>query len=306
MRGYGGIDFVVYNDDEVEIIAKWDVDDIFSSDFVAFSKDGNHVYIKDSTKTSTSSLVKINLKTKNRKLIYNDKNFDIEYILFYNITGKLAGLSVYKDRRDWIIFDDEFGQDFNILISLDLGDFEILSRDQEDELWIVRYEKDISGVQYYLYNRKNKDIESLFHTNEKLLKYDLYSMNPIEFNARDGVKLRGYITMPKEKKKDIPLVVNVHGGPQSMDKWGFNPFVQWIVSQGYVCLQINFRGSIGYGKEFTKMGYKEWGGKMQDDIIDGVSYAISEYNIEKNRICIYGGSYGGGGIIRCCFQFRYI
>jgi dipeptidyl aminopeptidase/acylaminoacyl peptidase len=119
-------------------------------------------------------------------------------------------------------------------------------------------------------------------------------MNPITYTTRDGLTIHGYLTIPRGSEgKNLPLVVNPHGGPTARDNWGFNPEVQLLASRGYAVFQMNFRGSAGYGRSFMEAGFKEWGKKMQDDISDGVQWLVSEGIADPKRVAIYGASYGG-------------
>ena len=121
-------------------------------------------------------------------------------------------------------------------------------------------------------------------------------MQPIAFEARDGLTIPGYVTIPKDRKEGeaVPLIVNPHGGPFGVrDVWGFNPEHQFFASRGYAVVQVNYRGSGGYGRAFEQAGYGKWGREMQDDISDAVTYLVEEGIADPNRVCIYGGSYGG-------------
>lgn len=126
---------------------------------------------------------------------------------------------------------------------------------------------------------------------------EMVPMNPITYTSRDGLTIEGYLTLPKgytmETAKNLPVVVNPHGGPWARDTWGYNPEVQFLAERGYAVLQMNFRGSTGYGRKFTELGYKQWGQTMQDDITDGVKWLIDKGIADPKRIAIYGGSYGG-------------
>src|SRR5260221_9127672 len=120
-------------------------------------------------------------------------------------------------------------------------------------------------------------------------------MEPFSFKSRDGLEIHGYLSFPAgTERSNLPTVVNVHGGPWARDTWGFNPESQWLANRGYLSVQINFRGSTGYGKDFINAGDREWGGKMQDDVGDVVEWGIDQGYAGPQRICIYGGSYGGG------------
>lgn len=149
---------------------------------------------------------------------------------------------------------------------------------------------------YYEYDTKAKTTKLLFDLMPQLKEEDMAEMRPIEFKSRDGLTIYGYITLPKAaiNGEKIPLIVNPHGGPQGIrDDWGFNPETQLFASRGYATLQVNFRISGGYGKEFQTSGYKQIGRKAMDDVEDGVKYAISQGWVDKDKVAIYGGSHGG-------------
>ena len=123
---------------------------------------------------------------------------------------------------------------------------------------------------------------------------ELAEMKPIEYKSHDGLTIHGYLTLPIGKEaKNLPVVINPHGGPWHRDQWMFNPEVQFLANRGYAVLQMNFRGSTGYGRHFWEISFKQWGLKMQDDISDGVQWLIKQGIADPNRIAIYGGSYGG-------------
>ncbi len=119
-------------------------------------------------------------------------------------------------------------------------------------------------------------------------------MKPIQYQSRDGMTIHGYLTLPKgAEAKNLPVVINPHGGPWARDQWGFNPEIQFLANRGYAVLQMNFRGSTGYGRAFWEASFGEWGLKMQDDVSDGVQWLIDQGIADPKRIAIYGGSYGG-------------
>jgi dipeptidyl aminopeptidase/acylaminoacyl peptidase len=168
------------------------------------------------------------------------------------------------------------------------------SHDGKRIVFFVHADSD-PGV-YVLYDAATKKVTSLFQRRSWLKPAAMASTEPIDVKARDGLALHGYVTRPlaMENAKQLPMVVLVHGGPYGYrDRWTFDSDVQMLANHGYAVLQINFRGSGGYGDAFEKAGYREWGGKMQDDVTDATRWAVEQGIADRNRICIFGTSYGG-------------
>ena len=181
----------------------------------------------------------------------------------------------------------------NILNTFPDNRLQILSKSADGKLSIVRVSSDVNPGKFYLYDRDKNRLRFLYDAMKHIKAEDLSPMMPIVLDARDGAKLHGYITFPKNKNKNLPLIVLPHGGPHGVrDYWGFNSEVQVLANAGYAVLQINYRGSDGYGLEFKRAGYKEWGGLIQRDIIDATKWAIKKNIADKNRICIMGASFG--------------
>jgi dipeptidyl aminopeptidase/acylaminoacyl peptidase len=158
----------------------------------------------------------------------------------------------------------------------------------------VSYGVDDGPVPFYVYDRTSRKAAFLFSNRPAQEKYRLAKMQPISFQARDGLKVHGYLTLPVGlEPKNLPLVLNVHGGPWGRDTWGLDNEAQWLANRGYAVLQINFRGSTGYGKAFVNAGDREWAGKMHADLIDGKNWAVKLGYADPKKVCIMGGSYGG-------------
>lgn len=169
-----------------------------------------------------------------------------------------------------------------------------VSADKAEEKFIVATTSDRTAGKRYLYDRQARTLELLAEVKPWLPESELGPMQPVTFTARDGLVIHGYLTLPKGvAARDLPVVVNVHGGPWARDAWGFNPEVQFLANRGYAVLQVNFRGSTGYGRAFWEASFREWGRKMQDDITDGVQWLIAQGIADPKRVAIYGGSYGG-------------
>ncbi|WP_233080110.1 alpha/beta hydrolase family protein [Rheinheimera soli] len=170
----------------------------------------------------------------------------------------------------------------------------ITSFDSKGQQALFHVSSDRNPGEFYLYDLENKQARYLASVSANLKSEQLVAMKQVSFKARDGKEIRGFLTTPANADKKVPLIVNVHGGPFGVyDTWGFNPEAQFFASRGYATLQINFRGSGGYGDDFTRAGRLQWGKSMQDDVTDGTRWAIEQGITDPDRICIYGGSYGG-------------
>jgi dipeptidyl aminopeptidase/acylaminoacyl peptidase len=178
----------------------------------------------------------------------------------------------------------------------DLGDGELgVSRSERaDNRWLVSLSPSDGPTRYYVHDRATGESTYLFAEVDGLEKYELAPMEPFAFPARDGLPVHGYLTFPPGvARENLPAVLNVHGGPWWRDRWGFVPDAQWLANRGYVSVQVNFRGSTGYGKAFLNAGDKEWGRAMHDDLVDAVEYVVTQGWVDSERVGIMGGSYGG-------------
>ncbi len=169
----------------------------------------------------------------------------------------------------------------------------VANRDKYMKRWIICLSSDVSPETYYVYDDEEGSITELFKTCPEIDEKDLAPVHPFSFRSRDGLTIHGYFALPHGKKENVPLVLLVHGGPEDRDCWGYNPRVQWLLNRGYAVLRINYRGSSGYGKKFIKAAAREWGGKMHDDLIDGVNWAVEQGIANPQKVAIFGGSYGG-------------
>jgi dipeptidyl aminopeptidase/acylaminoacyl peptidase len=170
----------------------------------------------------------------------------------------------------------------------------ITSTNEAEDRFIIRTFSDRTLGNYYYYDTKLGKVEQIAEVSPWLKKEHLAEMKPIQYTTRDGLVIQGYLTLPKGREpKKLPVVINPHGGPWARDVWTFNPEVQFLANRGYAVLQMNFRGSTGYGRKFWEASFGQWGLKMQDDITDGVNWLIEQGIADPKRIAIYGGSYGG-------------
>jgi dipeptidyl aminopeptidase/acylaminoacyl peptidase len=288
----GGYSLNVQTNGAWNQIATWSFEDGFPN-VHGFTHDNSAMFVGDSRGWNATRLVEMKLSGETRVLA-EDTEYDISNVITHPTKHTLQLVSFYKHRNIWTVVDESLREDFETIQKIDSGDVVLNSRTTDDSVWVLAFTKDNGPVGYYLFERKSKKAKYLFSNRPALEQYQLTEMKPITVAARDGLTLHGYLTLPfGVEPKNLPLVLDVHGGPWARDVWGFNPEAQWFANRGYACLQINFRGSTGYGKQFLNAGDREWGAKMHDDLIDTVNWAIKQGIADPKRIAIYGGSYGG-------------
>ncbi len=266
-----------------------------------FTFDNQSLYVSSNLGRDKQAIYRYDLENgKLSDLIYAHPEVDVEELLRSKARRVITGVSFFTDKRQYDIFDKARRQMQEILQE-QLPGYEVVAgdggrnlRSKDETRVIVRTYRDKSMGAYYLYNQLNHELKKLAEVSPWLQGAELADMRPIQYQSRDGLTLHGYLSLPKGvEPKKLPVVVNPHGGPWSRNHWGFNPEVQFLVNRGMVVLQMNFRGSTGYGKAFWQAGFKQWGRKMQDDITDGVQWLIQQGLADPKRVGIYGGSYGG-------------
>jgi dipeptidyl aminopeptidase/acylaminoacyl peptidase len=265
--------------------------------FLGFSPDNRNIYILSSVGANALRLIMVNIKTGEQKVIAEDEQFDIHEI-HADKDGNIIAVSFYRQRLEWEVIDKKFEKDYEILKKWGEGDFHVISQNLKEDKWIVAYFSDIKPISYYMYDTNTKKLKHIFTTIPEIEKYTLSKTIPISFKARDGMKIYGYLTLPPGvEHRNLPMVVLVHGGPWARDVWMYDPTVQWLANRGYAVLQVNFRGSSGYGKKYLNAGNREWGGKMITDIIDGKNWVVEKGYVNPEKIAIMGGSYGGYAVL---------
>jgi len=283
-------------EDEFEEVITTDFKQTLAPQFFDFDN-GHIVYALSNLGRDKTAIVKYDLK----------ENKEIEEV-FVNDEVDVSGISYSKKRKVPTVInytttklnrhflDDEMK---NIFAKLEdeLGDeneYYITSSNKEEDIFLVYVGNDKTRGSYYYYNKDTDDINKMADLSPWLNPDHMANMKPISYTSRDGLTINGYLTLPLGvEAKDLPVVINPHGGPWARDTWGYNPEVQLLANRGYAVLQMNFRGSTGYGKEFWEISFKQWGQTMQDDITDGVHWLIEQGIADPDRIAIYGGSYGG-------------
>jgi len=279
-------------DQSFELLRHWGPDDEGSA--VTFSQDGKTLYITGSHDANAQRLIALDLASRQETVMAADEQYDIGGVVIHPTQRRIQAVSFYKDKVEWQILDESIADDFNAIAQIRDGEFAITNRTLADDTWLVGYATDNGPVYYYVYNREAKTHSLLFSNQPELETLQLASMQPISYQARDGLTIHGYLTTPVGvEAKNLPTVLLVHGGPWARDTWGYSPIVQWLANRGYAVLQVNFRGSTGYGKAFLNAGNREWAAKMHDDLIDAVNWIVDQGIADRNKVAIMGGSYGG-------------
>jgi dipeptidyl aminopeptidase/acylaminoacyl peptidase len=278
-------------DSEWQLLRHWGPDD--QGGVVGFSHDNQTLYLEASHDANTQRLIALDLASKAETVIASDEQYDVSSVMMPPKERRIEAVSFYKDKEEWLILDETIASDFKILAQVRPGEFNIISRDLADKKWLVAYVTDDGPVYYYLYDRSSHKSTLLFSNQPKLEGLPLVSMQPVSITARDGLTIHGYLSLPQGQEAPYPTVLYVHGGPWARDTWGYNSAVQWLANRGYAVLQVNFRGSTGYGKNFLNAANRQWGATMHDDLIDAVNWAITEGISDPDKIAIMGGSYGG-------------
>lgn len=264
-------------------------------DPIDFTSDGQSIYLQSSVGSNTARVVLRDISSGREKAIAASDAADVEDVLIHPARHRVEAVAAAPARRQWIVADGTVATDFGALRELAGGDdFDVLSRDLKDENWIVSLNSDRDSARYYLWERLKKKAKFLFAARPALKDFTLAATKPVDFTARDGMALHAFLTLPPAlPAKNLPMVLVVHGGPWARVRWEYSGTVQLLANRGYAVLEVNFRGSDGYGKKYLHAGDRQWGLRMHDDLIDGVNWAVKQGIADPKRIAIDGGSYGG-------------
>ncbi len=279
--------------DSWEFFTKVPMEDAKNTDIIGFNKTNTAIYLLDTRGVDTAVLKSLNLKNGQVTVLATDPKADIDTFAVHPTEKNIQAIVIDYDKPTIQILDPAIKKDIEYLKTVHQGYFQIVSRTLNDKTWIVAYSDDVMPPNYYIYERGSTKLQFLFSGNPALQKYKLSPMRPVVVKARDGLNLVCYLTLPENTTKPLPMVLFVHGGPWARDNWGINPVHQWLANRGYAVLSVNYRGSTGFGKNFVNAGNMEWSGKMHDDLIDSVNWAIANKYADPQKIGIMGGSYGG-------------
>lgn len=262
-----------------------------------FTFDNKYFYAASNIERDKTAIVKIDPGTgKELELIYEHPEVDVSDLDYSKKRKVLTAIGYITWKRELVYLDNETRIIYERIKKEINGSYETIITDEnkDEDKFLIRTYSDRSLGSYYFYNKKTDKIIKLADIGPWLEEEDLSQTRPIMYEARDGLTMHGYLTLPNiPEHKNLPVIVNVHGGPWARDIWGYDPEVQFLANRGYAVLQVNFRGSTGYGKAFWEASFKKWGKEMQNDVSDGVNWLIDRGIADSRRIAIYGGSYGG-------------
>ena len=284
-----------------KLFATIPLDDNFTTSIAGMTADGRTVYMEDSRDRDTAALVAIDLASEKPTVIGQHPKADIGGVLRDPLTGVVEAYAANYLRNEWTPVGDTLKDDIAFLNREARGEWNVVSRTHDKRLWTLSIDRVSEPIAFWLYDRQAKKLTKLFTARPDLEGKPLASMHPVEIKTRDGLTLVAYLSLPPGSGKDydgrpdrpLPMVLNVHGGPWARDSFGYHPESQWLANRGYATLQVNYRGSTGFGKKFTNAGNREFAGKMHDDLVDAVNWAIGAGITTKDKVAIYGGSYGG-------------
>jgi dipeptidyl aminopeptidase/acylaminoacyl peptidase len=276
-------------------------EDMLTTNPVGINKDGNVVFMKDSRGRNTSALQAHSLNKKQVTLLAEDSLADAHNVICHPTEKHVQAVSFVHERKRWQILDQSIETDLDYLRTVADGEVEIVNRTLNDEFWIVLYVLDNGPTRFYIYDRKQHVARFLFTNRQALESQPLVKMHSAVIQSRDGLNLVLYYSLPSGSDSDddgipdqpIAMVFTPHGGPWGRDFWGYDSWHQWLANRGYAVLCVNFRSSTGFGKAFINAGDRQWGGKIIEDQIDAVQWAIAQGIADPQKVGVMGGSFGG-------------
>lgn len=302
-RPDGGSDYfrVVKGRIEEQPVVQVGLEDALTTSPLGFTTDGKTLYWNDARGRDTAALLAQDVASGKTTIVAEDARADIGAGLFDVRTGRAQAYELDYLKHEYVALDKAIGADLDFLKRELKGDFQVRSRTDADDKWIVDLDPVSRPSSTWLYDRKAKRVTKLFTARPELEDAPLVPMFPQEIKARDGLNLVSYLSLPKAADPSgsgkaagpVPLVLLVHGGPWARDSYGYRGYHQWLANRGYAVLSVNFRGSTGFGKGFISKGDLQWGRKMHDDLLDAVDWAVRSGVTTRDKVAIMGGSYGG-------------
>lgn len=302
-RADGGSDFYRITNGKIETkpFSTITLEDSLTTRPAGFSADGKTLYWIDSRGRNTAALLAQDVATGDTRILGESPKADISTVLANPRTHKVEAYQAEYLKPEWTALDPNVGAALDWLKAKLGGSPVVQARTDADDKWIVTADPVIEPASVYLFDRKAASLTKLYTGRPELIGAPLVPMWPVEIRSRDGLTLPSYLTLPATADANhdgradtpVPMVLFVHGGPWGRDAYGYNPYAQWLANRGYAVLQVNYRASTGFGKDFVTAGNLQWGKKMHDDLIDSVDWAVGNGVTTADKVAIMGGSYGG-------------
>ena len=298
-RADGGVDYLFRSGDDWGVGFAVDPDDfvINITGPLRFTGDNRRVWFSSVQGSDTARLVTVDLESGDFDVVAEHPDRDLVWydVVLHPRTAEAQLVPFATDRFEYRVVDQGLAGDLQALREASTGDLKLVSRDDDDRVWLVVDIHDSGPARYSLWDRSARRLTFLFKDQPALAGYELASMEPFSFVSRDGLTVHGFLTFPPGvERRGLPAVVHVHGGPWgARHDWGYTPDSQWLANRGYACIEVDYRGSGGYGKSFLNASAREWAGRMHDDLVDALEYTIEQGWVDRDRVGIFGGSYGG-------------
>ena len=296
----GDMEVMRVDQDEDTVLRTLAAEDVMNSGAFGFDKSNEHFYSVDSTGRDTAAVTKTNLATGEEQVLFQDPKADVSSVLIDPVSRDIVGWASEYLKVEWRGVGDHAEEMQQITAAIP-GSLQFLASTADGRQLVVYADDPEKPGAYFLYDRDAKAARKLFDTRPDLIDVGLVPMYPLEIPSRDGLSLVSYLTLPAGSDGDgdgvpdqaLPMVLFVHGGPWARDQYGYNSSHQWLANRGYAVLSVNYRGSTGFGKNFTNAAINEFAGKMHDDLIDAVNLMVKQGVADPARVAIMGGSYGG-------------
>ena len=295
----GGFEFLSLDGAQGKVIDTIPFEDGQTTGPQGMTTDGKILNWVESRGRDKAALYEVEVATGAKRLVGEDSKADVSRALTHPSTGKITGYGVNFLKNEWRGLEKDISADFAFLSANLKGQWAVQSQTESDRIWLIGNDPVTSPSRVLVFDRDTRSLTELYVSRPALVNAKLPDVCPVEIKSRDQQTLVSYLTLPVgsgencKPKAPLPLVLNVHGGPWARDQYGYNPESTWFADRGYASLQVNFRGSTGFGKSFVNGADLEWGRKMHFDLIDAIDWAIANGVADPKRIAIYGGSYGG-------------
>ena len=283
------------------VVAEIPTADFLTTGAVGFNAANDAVFMIDTRERDKAALTELSLASGEITVLAESDVADISNVLIDPRAHEPIAYAVNYLKSSWTALNEDTAADFEALTAALPGSLQVVATTDDMSKWIVHEDATDKSGAYYVYDRESRSVKKMLDQRPELADYSLAPMHAVEIGSRDGLTLVSYLTLPLGSDTDgdgvpeeaLPMVLWVHGGPWSRDSYGYDSVHQWLANRGYAVLSVNYRGSTGFGKAFTRASVGEWAGKMHDDLIDAVKWSISQGIAIEDKIAIGGGSYGG-------------